>query len=337
MSITERLLAFTLLGLEWVLWLLIGLSILSIAVMVERFLALPRGTRDLDDMASSLLDLLGKGDMAGARRAIGAPASPEARVGFVGLTEMTRGREAAAEAMASAKSRERMALERASRARHARQQRAVHRPLRHGARHHQGLHRPRRATRAAGPTVMAASRRRWSPPRSASVAIPAVVAFNACRRVRRIEGARYHAHLIPSAAAQRGGRRRRPSSGKGRRLTWPAVRARSTTTTRAEIVDINVTPLVDIVLVLLIIFMVTATYIVNPTIKVDLPKAATGHRADAHHLGPDDRSQSALYLNGEKSDEAAVMRFIAAELPKNPELRRSSRPTRWSRTALWCG
>ena len=40
------------------------------------------------------------------------------------------------------------------------------------------------------------------------------------------------------------------------------------------IVDINVTPLVDITLVLLIIFMVTATYIVNPSIKVDLPKAS---------------------------------------------------------------
>ena len=112
MSITERLLAFTLLGSEWVLWLLIALSILSIAVMVERFLALPRGTRDLDEMAASLLELLGKGDVHGARRAIGAPASPEARVGLVGLSEIGRGREAAAEAMASAKSRERMALER---------------------------------------------------------------------------------------------------------------------------------------------------------------------------------------------------------------------------------
>lgn len=40
--------------------------------------------------------------------------------------------------------------------------------------------------------------------------------------------------------------------------------------------DINVTPLVDIVLVLLIIFMVTATYIVSRSIPVDLPKASTG-------------------------------------------------------------
>ncbi len=39
---------------------------------------------------------------------------------------------------------------------------------------------------------------------------------------------------------------------------------------------INVTPLVDIVLVLLIIFMVTATYIVRASIEVELPRAAHG-------------------------------------------------------------
>src|SRR6185437_5861711 len=39
---------------------------------------------------------------------------------------------------------------------------------------------------------------------------------------------------------------------------------------------INVTPLVDITLVLLIIFMVTATYIVKASIDVDLPRAAHG-------------------------------------------------------------
>ena len=42
------------------------------------------------------------------------------------------------------------------------------------------------------------------------------------------------------------------------------------------ITGINVTPLVDITLVLLIIFMVTATYIVKQTIEVELPRAAHG-------------------------------------------------------------
>ena len=42
-----------------------------------------------------------------------------------------------------------------------------------------------------------------------------------------------------------------------------------------SIVGINVTPLVDITLVLLIIFMVTAKIIASQTIPFDLPKAAT--------------------------------------------------------------
>lgn len=42
------------------------------------------------------------------------------------------------------------------------------------------------------------------------------------------------------------------------------------------IVGINVTPLVDIVLVLLIIFMVTAKLIVSKSVPLDLPKAASG-------------------------------------------------------------
>jgi len=42
------------------------------------------------------------------------------------------------------------------------------------------------------------------------------------------------------------------------------------------IAGINVTPLVDIVLVVLIIFMVTATDIVKAQIGVDLPTAASG-------------------------------------------------------------
>jgi biopolymer transport protein ExbD len=44
------------------------------------------------------------------------------------------------------------------------------------------------------------------------------------------------------------------------------------------ITDINVTPLVDVVLVLLIILMVTATAIVSKTIPMELPKAATGEQ-----------------------------------------------------------
>src|SRR5512140_1540911 len=84
------------------------------------------------------------------------------------------------------------------------------------------------------------------------------------------------------------------------------------------ITDINVTPLVDITLVLLIIFMVTTTYIVNPSIKVDLPKAASGTDQMRTTLALTKDGQ--LYLNGDRSDEAQVVKEIATDLPKNPDL-----------------
>ena len=50
------------------------------------------------------------------------------------------------------------------------------------------------------------------------------------------------------------------------------------------IADINVTPLVDIMLVLLIIFMLTANLIAKQAIEVELPKAAQGSTPPATTL-----------------------------------------------------
>lgn len=86
------------------------------------------------------------------------------------------------------------------------------------------------------------------------------------------------------------------------------------------ITEINVTPLVDIVLVLLIVFMVTTTYIVNPSLKVDLPKAASGSETQKSSLALSLDKGGKLFLNGEAADETSVKAFIAAELPKNAEL-----------------
>jgi biopolymer transport protein ExbD len=44
---------------------------------------------------------------------------------------------------------------------------------------------------------------------------------------------------------------------------------------RGAIVGINVTPMVDVVLVLLVIMMVSATYIVSQALKVELPKSVS--------------------------------------------------------------
>jgi biopolymer transport protein TolR len=91
------------------------------------------------------------------------------------------------------------------------------------------------------------------------------------------------------------------------------------------IADINVTPLVDIVLVLLIVFMITVPNIVNnPSIKVELPKAATGDDTIkstlALTLSRKDAGGYDLYVNGEISDETKVRAMLPDLLAKNKDL-----------------
>ncbi len=112
MRITERILAFTLFGSEWVLWLLIFLSVVSVAVMVERAIAMSGKAPGLQEIGGKLLKLLAAGDVKGAREALGEPRSPEVRVALAGLDSLPKSRTAAVEAMASARSNERLNLER---------------------------------------------------------------------------------------------------------------------------------------------------------------------------------------------------------------------------------
>ena len=79
------------------------------------------------------------------------------------------------------------------------------------------------------------------------------------------------------------------------------------------ITDINITPLVDIILVVLIIFMVTATYIVDDSIKVNLPSAATGESTEFSSLGLQLTADGKLYRDGTETNEAQLRAFIQAE------------------------
>jgi biopolymer transport protein ExbD len=73
--------------------------------------------------------------------------------------------------------------------------------------------------------------------------------------------------------------------------------------------EINVTPLVDVVLVLLIIFMVTATYIVRASIEVDLPRAAHGGEATGTILSVIVTKDGQLFLDGvSRTEEELVAR-----------------------------
>lgn len=86
------------------------------------------------------------------------------------------------------------------------------------------------------------------------------------------------------------------------------------------ITDINIVPLVDIVLVVLIIFMVTATYIVKPAIKIDLPDATTGENVEPTSLGISVAADGRLLLDGEVITEPALKARVAAEFAKDKDV-----------------
>ena len=91
--------------------------------------------------------------------------------------------------------------------------------------------------------------------------------------------------------------------------------------TDEEITGINVTPLVDVTLVLLIIFMVTAKLIAGQGIPLDLPKAKTAG-ATQTILNVSVDAQGGVSANGKPVGTDAELRARAGlALQQNPELR----------------
>jgi biopolymer transport protein ExbD len=87
------------------------------------------------------------------------------------------------------------------------------------------------------------------------------------------------------------------------------------------IAAINVTPLVDITLVLLIIFMVTATYIVRDAIEVDLPRAAAGGETVGPTLALALDRDGKLFLDGAPATAQDAREAVRAALARSREAR----------------
>lgn len=95
---------------------------------------------------------------------------------------------------------------------------------------------------------------------------------------------------------------------------------------------INVTPLVDITLVLLIIMMVTARIIVSQSVPMDLPKMASGKQVQLQFRVDISKSGETLvdgakvagevFVDGKRVEDIKQVRALAREaLAKTPELR----------------
>lgn len=111
MSLTELVVKFTQFGAEWVMWVLVLMSILSVTVMIERLLYLRRHRVDADKLASLLDARLRAGDLHGALRLVKGSQAIHCLVVAAGLTHFRNSAQAVSEAMLSTKARERLKLE----------------------------------------------------------------------------------------------------------------------------------------------------------------------------------------------------------------------------------
>lgn len=84
--------------------------------------------------------------------------------------------------------------------------------------------------------------------------------------------------------------------------------------------EINVVPLVDVILVVLIIFMVTAPMIMKPSINVNLPKAASGEATTPSKLNITISSDGKLNLDGKMVEDQEVAAKALDEVKKNPDI-----------------
>lgn len=82
--------------------------------------------------------------------------------------------------------------------------------------------------------------------------------------------------------------------------------------------EINITPFTDVILVLLIIFMITTPMLIQPGIKVNLPKTQTTDNEDATNIEVLITRDGYIYLEGKQVHSANVEDTIQAMITKSP-------------------
>ncbi|MBU0992827.1 MAG: biopolymer transporter ExbD [Proteobacteria bacterium] len=84
---------------------------------------------------------------------------------------------------------------------------------------------------------------------------------------------------------------------------------------------INVTPLVDIMLVLLIIFMLVSTFVDFTAIKVELPRAATGEALHTETVSVMISKEGEYYISGKKIPSFKLVGvFLREKKKENPDI-----------------
>lgn len=85
--------------------------------------------------------------------------------------------------------------------------------------------------------------------------------------------------------------------------------------------DINVTPFVDVVLVLLVIFMISAPIIMKESMNINLPKSGSGDGKISQTLGVVVTKSGQILLNGKMATESTIRTAVQAAIKEDPDTR----------------
>ena len=104
--LTEFLLDFALLGAEWVLWILVFLSVATVAFAIERIVFFRQRNVDVDALRVEMEERLEAEDYDAAAQLLEGRSTMEARVVLFGLRDREKGPEAVEDRMSGALSTE---------------------------------------------------------------------------------------------------------------------------------------------------------------------------------------------------------------------------------------
>ncbi len=88
-----------------------------------------------------------------------------------------------------------------------------------------------------------------------------------------------------------------------------------------EIGSINITPMVDVILVLLVIFMVTANFLKKESININLPKVDSAEPNVAQSIQVALTKDGKIMLEGSETDPGKLQAQLARDLKIRPNMR----------------
>lgn len=90
---------------------------------------------------------------------------------------------------------------------------------------------------------------------------------------------------------------------------------------KSQISNINITPMVDILLVLLVIFMVTANFLKKDAVNISLPAAAAADPNVARTMQVALARDGKLFLEGIETTEKEIVTKLSRDVKFRPNMR----------------